>query len=126
MANACACGSRTMPPLPTFSRPASNCGFTRITASRSAGAAGNTGPSSKVAEINATSITSNVSSGPAAANAPGLQQPRVGSFHQSNPRIVAQLHRDLAGPGVHRRHVRRAMLQQAVGKATGRGAHVKA
>ena len=34
----CACASRTMPPLPTASRPASNCGFTKAT-SQAPGAA---------------------------------------------------------------------------------------
>src|SRR6185437_14000825 len=56
-ASRCAAGSRTMPPLPMCSRPASNCGLTRMMASRSSGAAANTGSSSNVAEMKETSIT---------------------------------------------------------------------
>ena len=41
-------------------------------------------------------------------------------------RIVAQLHVDLAEAGVDGSHLRGAMLQQTIGKASGRSAHIEA
>jgi uncharacterized membrane protein YhaH (DUF805 family) len=54
-------GSRTMPPLPTCSRPASNCGLTRITASLQRRRGGQYRPQeASVAEMNETSMTRRV------------------------------------------------------------------
>ena len=127
-ANWCASGSRTMPPLPTFPRPASNCGLTRMTASASEGAAASTGPSSSVAEMNETSITSSVSSGlpSAAASAPASSSRALVRSIRCTRVVVAQLHGDLAEAGIDAGHAGRTVLQQAVGKSAGRGADVEA
>ena len=52
----CASASRTIPPLPTFSRPTSNCGFTSNTNSNPSPAHCTTAGSTNVAEMNDTSI----------------------------------------------------------------------
>ena len=54
------------------------------------------------------------------------KKPRIGALHQPHPRVVAQLHGNLAEARIDGGHVRRAMLQQAIGKPSRRGAHVQA
>ena len=117
-----------MPPLPTCSRPASNCGLTRMTASVSAGAAANTGPSSSVAEMNETSMTSRVRFWVALLCSQALRRKkaRIGTLHEADARVVAQLHGNLAEAGIDGGDMRRAVLQQAVGESASRGANVEA
>ena len=87
---AVASASRTIPPLPTFSRPASNCGFTRITARslppRSSAAPAPPAPrgSTSVAEINDTSIARNAGAAHPPA-APAAAPPPQAAAHSSAP-----------------------------------------
>ena len=115
-------GSRTTPPLPTRSRPTSNCGLTIARQSnsrrrRSASTAGST----FVSEMNETSITIREGGTGAAAS----HGPRVDALDHRDPRIVAQPVVELAVGDVERDHARCAALQQAVGEAAGRGADVE-
>ena len=55
----CTAGSRTTPCLPTFSLPASNCGFIRHTICPSLARSAFTGPRTFVSEINETSMLEN-------------------------------------------------------------------
>ena len=57
---ACTAGSRTMPPLPTSSRPASNCGFTSATTSAAGASSGGTTGRMWRSEMNDTSIVTMV------------------------------------------------------------------
>ena len=50
-------GSRTTPPFPTFSRPTSNCGYTRATRSPPGSSFGSTAGSTCRSEMKLTSIT---------------------------------------------------------------------
>jgi hypothetical protein len=111
-------GSRTMPPLPTCSRPASNCGLTSTTASVSELAAAEPRGRTSVAEMNETSMTSSVSSAlrvfgleELRLERTGCQQARVGALIEANAGVLAQAHGDLAESCIHAGDVARAMLQ---------------
>ncbi len=57
IAAARATASRTTPPLPTFSRPTSNCGFTSATSSPPGSSFGSTAGSTSLSEMKLTSMT---------------------------------------------------------------------
>ncbi len=61
------CASRTMPPLPTASRPASNCGLTRNTPQAPGAASCNAGGSTRRSEMNETSATITCGASPTSA-----------------------------------------------------------
>src|SRR5206468_3420281 len=60
------------------------------------------------------------------AEDPRVERPRVGLLHDHHAGVLAQLGVELAHPDVHGVHAGGAALEQAVGEAAGRGAHVEA
>ena len=112
-------GSRTTPPLPTASRPTSNCGLIIARQSRRGAAQPSTAGSTFVSEMNDTSIT--IMSGD--TRDPGLKDARVLALHDRHPRVAAQPQSTRQGD-VNRGHVR-SPAQQAVGEAAGRGADIE-
>ena len=115
-------GSRTTPPLPTRSRPTSNCGLTSARQSNRGAAHASTGGSTFASEMNDTSIT--IRSG-AYGQLGRAQRAGVAPLDHGHPRIVAQPPVELAVGDVDRDHVRRAPLQQAVGETARRRADVE-
>src|SRR2546422_105736 len=60
------------------------------------------------------------------AEDPRVERPRVGLLHDHHAGVLAQLGVELAHADVHGVHAGGAALEQAVGEAAGRGAHVEA
>ena len=76
--------------------------------------------------MNETSMTRKVSSGCRAGQRSGLEEARVGAFHEADAGIVTELHGDLAEAGIDGGDVGGAALQKAVREAAGRCADVEA
>ena len=115
-------GSRTTPPLPTRSRPTSNCGLTIARQSKRSAAQASTAGRTLVSEMNETSMT--IRSG-AVRQLVRRQRAGVDALDHGHALVAAQRPVELAVGDVERDDVRRAALQQAVGEAAGRGADVE-
>ena len=116
-------GSRTTPPLPTRSRPTSNCGLTIARQSKRSAAQASTAGRTLRSEMNETSTT--IRSG-AYGSAERLERPRVDPLEHGHARVLAQPPVELAVGDVDGHDVRRPALEQAVGEAAGGGADVQA
>ena len=115
-------GSRTTP-LPTRSRPSSNCGLTIARISPPGAMQRASAGRIFVSEMNETSTV--VSAG-RERQVGRLQAAGVEALDHGHPGILAQAQVDLSVGDVERDDPRRAALQQAVGEAAGRGADVEA
>ena len=118
-----ASGSRTTPPLPTCPRPTSNCGLTSARQSNSGAAQASTAGSTLASEMKETSATTR--SGREGQQR-RVQGAGVHALDHRDPRVLAQPPVELAVGHVQRDHGLRAALEQAVGEAARRGAHVQA
>ncbi len=115
--------SRTTPPLPTRSRPTSNCGLTSARQSKRGAAAARTAGSTLARPMNETSIA--IRSG-THGSASGDERARVAALDHGHARILAQPPVQLAVGDVERHHRLGPTLKQAVGEPAGGGAHVEA
>ena len=119
----CTAGSRTTPLRPTASGPASNCGLISATA-QAPGTHSASGAGSSVARP--MKLASQTSASIGSGTVGGVEVAGVGLLVHHHARIGAQLPGKLAMPDIHRMHPRRAMRQQHIREAAGRGAHVQA
>ena len=88
-----------------------------------AGACSAIGPSTSATEMNETSTTArSIGSG----SVVGGQRPGVRPLHRHDPLVAPERLGELAAPDVDRVDARRAALEQHVGEAAGRRAHVEA
>ena len=116
-------GSRTTPPLPTRSRPTSNCGLTIARQSNALGGAGQhrrqhlrQRDERDVDRRSGRARTGSASASSARAFMRSMTVTRSSLRSRQSQLAVGDVERD---------HVRRAALQQAVGEAAGRGADVE-
>ncbi len=87
---ACTAGSRTSPPLPTSSRPASNCGFTSATTSAPGARSGTMAGRTCRSEMNETSIVTMSKARASCGKLIRRQRARVDALDDDDPRIGAQ------------------------------------
>ena len=97
-------GSRTIPPLPTRARPASNCGLTSRTNSASGVVSARRCGATVRNEMNETSTTQTSAAGPICVE---LDVAHVGALHHRDAIVGAQRPRELPAADIDRDHVRR-------------------
>ncbi len=115
-------GSRTTPPLPTCSRPASNCGLTSTRPAVAGAGDSSTGPRATVREMNDTSaVTNDGANGRRSA----LRGARWCAPAPSRADRLAQAVVELAVAHIDGNHARGAALQQPVDEAAGGAAQVE-
>ncbi len=128
-----ASGSRTIPPLPMFWRPASNWGLTRMTAvpcqalfGRAEGAddGGEDEGRGDEGDVHRRERPAVGLSG--VSSSPGVRRPGVGALAERNAGVVAELLGDLAVAGVDGEDGGGSALEHAVGEAAGGGSDIDA
>ncbi len=118
-----AASSVTMPPLPMCSRPTSNCGLIRITAS-ALGAISASGASSTFSTE--TKLTSETRRSIGSGIERSVEVAAVHPFEADHPGVVAEALVQLVVADIDGVDPRRAAFQQHLGEAAGRGAEVEA
>ena len=115
-------GSRTTPPLPTCSGPASNCGLISATSAACPAASAKGAGSTVARPIKlASQVIESIGSGICGAR----QIAGVDALMDDDARVLAQFPGELAAPDIDRVDPRGAARQQHIGKAAGRGADIE-